>query len=189
VIVELFGPSGSGKSYFAARLAAEHNVKPVRVHFGQKYLFAASFVLQHREFARRIFAMWNAETRKNPILRGNKLYRLISFMAKEQKARRMGGGVIDEGIVQYFLILYEGEAPVDEVRDCLALLERTDYFVCIVESDVTTRFRRMRERGKISRWELGEDYTRRWQDVLQSNAERLKPVLTSLFRCEIVRND
>jgi hypothetical protein len=189
VIVELFGPSGSGKSYVAARLAAEHNLKPVRVRFGQKYLFATAFAFRHREFARRIFAMWNAETRKNPVLRGNKLYRLISFMAKEQKARRMGGGVIDEGIIQYFLILYEGDAPVEDVRDCLALLERPDYFVCIVESDVATRFRRMRERGKVSRWELGEDYTRRWQDVLQSNAERLKPVLMSLFRCEIVRND
>lgn len=189
MIVELFGPSGSGKSFFAARLAAEHNLKQVRVRFGQKYFYATRFALTHRAFARRIFAMWNEETRRNPVLRGNKLYRLISFMAKEQKARAMGGGVIDEGIIQYSLILYEGDAPVNAVRDCLALLERPDYFVCIIESDVATRFRRMKERGKVSRWELGEDYTRRWQDVLQANAERLKPILTSLFRCEIVRND
>jgi hypothetical protein len=189
VIVELFGPSGSGKSFVAASLAAEHHVKPVRLRFGQKYFFAARFALSHRKFARRIFAMWNAETQRTPVLRGNKLYRLISFMAKEQKARAMGGGVIDEGIIQYFLILYEGEAPVDEVRNCLALLEPPDYLICIVESDVATRFRRMEERGKVSRWELGDDYTRRWQQVLQANAERLKPVLTSLFRCEIIRND
>jgi hypothetical protein len=189
VIVELFGPSGSGKSYFVARVAAEHRVRPIRVHFGQKYLFALIFVLRHRQFARRIFAMWNSETRKTPVLRGNKLYRLISFMAKEQKARMKGGGVIDEGIIQYFLILYEDTAPVAQVYDCLALLRRPDYFVCIIESDVATRFRRMEERGKVSRWELGDAYVRRWQDVLQSNAELLKPVLTSLFRCETVRND
>jgi hypothetical protein len=54
---------------------------------------------------------------------------------------------------------------------------------------VATRFRRMEERGKVSRWELGDDYVRHWQDALQSNMERLTPVLSSLFRCEIVRND
>jgi hypothetical protein len=189
VIVELFGPSGSGKSYFTKRLAAEHRVKRIRLRFGQKYLLAIIFVLRHRAFARRIFALWNSETRKTPVLRGNKLYRLISFMAKEQKARLYRGGVIDEGLIQYFLILFEGEAPVAEVRDCLALLQRPDYLVCIVQSDVAIRFERMKKRGKVSRWELGDAYVHRWQDVLQSNMERLTPVLTSLFRCEIVRND
>jgi len=184
----MFGPAGSGKSFHAARLAAEYQVRRIRVGFGRKYLFAIWFALTHRDFARHIFHIWNAETRKNPVLRGNKLYRLISFMAKEQKARCQRGGVIDEGIIQYFLILYEGEAPAAEVRDCLALLQRPDYLVCIVESDVATRFHRMQERGKVSRWELGDAYVRRWQDVLQSNTQRLKPVLTSLFRCEIVRN-
>jgi hypothetical protein len=185
----MFGPSGSGKSHFVRRLAAEHNVKRIRVRFGQKYLLAILFALLHRAFAKQAFAMWNAETRRSPVLRGNKLYRLISFMAKEQKARLYRGGVIDEGLIQYFLILFEREVPVAEVRDCLALLQRADYLICIVESDVATRFRRMEERGKVSRWELGDAYVRRWQDVLQSNMERLTPVLTSLFRCEIVRND
>jgi cytidylate kinase len=189
VIVELFGPSGSGKSYHVKRLAAEHNTKRIRVRFGQKYLLAAIFALLNPGFVRRVFAMWNAETRRTPTLRGNKLYRLISFMAKEQKARIRGGGIIDEGIIQYFLILYEDATPIAEVEECLALLRRPDYLVCIVESDVATRFRRMEERGKVSRWELGDAYVRHWQDVLQSNVTGLKPVLQSLFACEIVHNE
>jgi hypothetical protein len=185
----MFGPSGAGKSFLIKNLVTEHNVRRIRVRFGQKYILAGLFALLHREFAKRVFKLWNAETRKNPVLRSEKLFRLISFMSKEQKARLYRGGVIDEGIIQYFLILFEGEAPVAQVRDCLALLQRPDYRICIVQSDIATRFERMKRRGKVSRWELGDDYVRRWQDVLQTNMGLLTPVLTSLFHCDIVRND
>lgn len=189
MIVELFGPSGSGKSTIAARLAAEQNLKIVRVGFGQKYPLALLFALTHPKVAARLFQLWNAKTRANNILRGKKFFRLISFLSKEQKARLSGGGVIDEGLFQFFLILHEDAIVPSEVEHCLEPLPRDGYRICIVESDPTTRFKRSEGRGKVSRHEFGEDYVKRWQDVLDTNATAMKVILTAMFAIQIIRND
>jgi hypothetical protein len=189
VIVDLFGPSGSGKSYLASRLAAQHDLPLVRVRFGQKYFFALLFASHYPRLVARLLRLWQDQTRDNRVLRGEKLLKLISFLAKEQKARWLGGGVIDEGIFQYFLILHEGKISPPEIEDCLALLPADGYRICIVETDLATRFTRMQARGKVSRWELGEAYTKHWQDILETNAAALKPILMARYACEIQRND
>jgi hypothetical protein len=189
VIVELFGPSGSGKSYLASRLAVEYEISLVRVSFGQKHLLALLFALGHPRLSFRLLSLWHRRTRETRTLRRKKLYRLVSFLAKEQKARLMGGGVVDEGIFQFFLILHEEKISPPEIAHCLAPLARADYLVCIVESGPATRLARMQARGEVSRWELGDDYVKRWQQTLETNAAELKAILSADFRCLVRRND
>jgi len=189
VIVELFGPSGSGKSYLVPGLAAQHHVPVIDVAFGQKHFLAALFALRRPRLTYRLVRLWHLKTRDDRTLRRKKLYRLISFLSKEQKARLRRGGVIDEGLFQFFLILHEQKVSPAEIEECLALLRSEDYLVCIVESGRETRLRRMRERNKISRGGLGEAYQKRWQDTLETNAAELKTLLTSRFTCTVQRND
>jgi hypothetical protein len=189
VIVELFGPSGSGKSYLAMGIAAEHRLPVIKVRFGQKHVLALLFALGHPRLTARLVRLWHRKTREDPILRGKKFYRLVSFLAKEQMARLRRGGVIDEGIFQFFLILHERKVSAPEIEDCLALLRTDDYLVYIIESDRQTRLRRMQQRKKISRGGLGEAYQKRWQDTLETNAVDLKALLAARFRCIVRRND
>jgi hypothetical protein len=189
VIVELFGPSGTGKSYLASRLATERKLPLVRVSFGQKHLLAALFALRNPRLVFRLVRLWQRKTRTMRTLRGKKLYRLISFLAKEQKARWLGGGVIDEGLFQFFLILHEEKIVPAEIENCLAPVPRQDYLICIIESDRETRMRRMRRRGKISRAGQGEAYLAHWQDTLEINAVELKAILQDRYACVVQRND
>jgi hypothetical protein len=189
VIVELFGPSGSGKSYLVPGLAAEHRLPVIRVGFGQKNILALLFALGHPRLTWRLVRLWHSATREDRTLRGKKFYRLISFLSKEQKARLLRGGVIDEGLLQYFLILHERPVSAPRIEACLALLRPADYLVCIVESSRETRLRRMTERGKVSRGVLGADYQERWQDTLETNAAALSALLTARFTCIVKRND
>jgi dephospho-CoA kinase len=189
VIVEFFGPSGSGKSHLVPGLAAEHRLPVIRVGFGQTHALALLFALTHPRLTWRLLRLWNRKTREDSTLRGKKLYRLISFLAKEQKARLLRGGVIDEGLLQYFLILHERRIVPAEIEECLTLLPASGYLVCIVESDRETRVRRMQARGKVSRGALGEDYQKRWQDTLEENAAALSALLKARFTCRVMRND
>ncbi|GEM_PF-6782513 len=189
MIVDLFGPPGSGKSFLAPRLAAEHNVPTVRLRFGQKYALALMFFATQRPLARALLRLWDLHTRAYPLRRRKKLKRLISFVAKEQKARLRGGGVVDEGIFQYLLVLHEAPVVPAQIDAVLRHLDPGDYLVCIVETRRETRVKRMIDRGSVSRGELGEAYQDKWQSVLAANAGLLAGMFQGRFRCQIVKND
>ena len=189
MIVDMFGPPGSGKSFLAPQLAAEHKVPQIRLRFGQKYALALMFFVTQRPLAMALFRQWDSHTREFPLRRRIKLRRLISFVAKEQKARLKGGGVVDEGIFQYLLVLHEAPVVPAQINAILRHMDPADHLVCIVETRRETRIQRMIDRGKVSRGELGEDYQRKWQAVLAANADALAALFRKRFRCQTVKND
>jgi dephospho-CoA kinase len=188
VIVELAGLPGSGKSFLAPKIAAEHGVSIVRVgRLGQRRLYALLFGLLHPRLVLRLLATCRAQSRG--ALRRMKTHRLVSALAKEQKARMIGGGLIDEGIFQILLTLYETPAEPARIEEMLSLLPKAAYRVCFVEAAEETRQSRMQARGKTPRSELGPAHQEPWQRTLAANLATLKSAVIARFDGVTVRND
>lgn len=160
----------------------------VRVgRLGQRPLYALLFGLLHPSLALRLFAICRAQSQG--ALRRMKIHRLVSALAKEQKARTVGGGLIDEGLFQVLLTLYETPAEPATIEEMLSLLPKAAYRVCFVEADDETRRSRMQARGKIPRGELGPAHQAQWQRTLAVNLATLKSAVIARFDGVTVRND
>jgi dephospho-CoA kinase len=188
VIVELVGLPGSGKSFLAPKIAAEHGVSIVRVgRLGQRPLCALLFGLLHPRLTLRLLSVCREQSQG--ALRRMKIHRLVSALAKEQKARILGGGLIDEGIFQILLTLYESFAEPATIEEMLSMLPKAAYRVCFVEADDERRRRRMQARGKVPRVELGPAHQMQWQKTLAANLATLKSAVIARFDGVTVRND
>lgn len=188
MIVELVGLPGSGKSFLAPRIAAEHGVPIVRVgRLGQRPLYALLFAFSHPRLAFQLLAISHEQSQG--ALRQIKRHRLVSALAKELKVRILGGGLIDEGLFQILLTLYEAPAEPARTEELLSMLPKADYRVYFVEAPEEMRQRRVRERGKTPRGELGPAYEAKWGRTLTANLATLKSLAPRRFDCVNVRND
>ena len=190
MILELVGLPGSGKTFLAPILAKKHDMPVVSTNwFGERYLLALLFFLTHFELSCQMLRRVRIDTAPYPYLKRRKLRRFISIVAREQKARLLGKGLIDEGLFQYLITIYENEAPAGEIEYFLGLLDRGIYRVYLLEVDDMTRARRMAQRGKTPRAHMGPEYQQHWQQISRKNFVRLKSLLLKQFNATVYNND
>ncbi len=187
MIVELVGAPGAGKSTLAPALAARHGVPIVKIgRLGQRHFYFALFALRNWRFTVGALREFRRQNRACPALRGEvKARRFRSMGAKLAKARLTGGGLIDEGVFQGILKIFEHRAASDEIARWLDLVRTPPDRVYIVNAPEALRVERQFARGNVPRHDLNwED----WHAAFAANLDALTPMLVERYNGEIVSN-
>lgn len=190
MIVELVGAPGAGKTHLAPDLAARCNVRTVRFgRLGQRYFYFALYAFANRDLVRTVYRDIRQQEREMPSLRAvRKWRRFMSMGAKTAKARLLGGGLIDEGVFQAIVKMFEKEATAEDLNRYLKLIRQLPDRVYVIEASDTERQNRMEARKNIPRPDLSGRDWQRWHRSFTANVETLKPILLERFNGEICRN-
>jgi hypothetical protein len=190
MIVELVGAPGAGKTHLAPILAARCGVPVITVgRLGQRHFYFALFAMRNWRLTREIFREFRRQERAHPELRAEvKGRRFRSMGAKLAKARLIGGGLVDEGLFQGVLKIFEDPATPEQLEYWLSLIETPPDRVFIVDAPEDQRVARMHARGNVPRLYLGEDNWHHWHAAFTTNFEALKPILLARYHGELVEN-
>ncbi len=187
MIVELVGAPGAGKSYLAPAIAARCEVPIIRIgRMGQRHFYFAIFALRNRRLTRAIFAEFRRQERGCPELRSElKARRYRSMGAKLAKAWLLGGGLVDEGVFQGILKIFEDVATPAELEHWLSLIGTPPDRVFIIEAPQAERLERQCARGNVPRQDLGWE---KWHAAFEANLAALKPILLARYNAEVCEN-
>lgn len=170
MIIEFFGLPGSGKTCCAQACARKEGLRVVEVeNRAAVYLWALVFACVRPAlffaFAKRIIK----ENKRNVILVRHKLFLLhLHAMAKEGRALFTRGNVIlDEGLFQAILSVYEREIGEEEVHVLARHFGKRE--IRLVYAPAGQREERLRRRARIPRQFLGKTYLGKWFPVLEKN--------------------
>jgi dephospho-CoA kinase len=185
MIVELVGAPGAGKSYLAPILAARCGVPVIKIgRLGQRHFYFALFAMKNWRLTRSALREFRRQERAWPELRTElKGRRFRSMGAKSAKARLIGGGLIDEGIFQGLLKIFEDAATPAEIAHWLSLIGTPPDRVFIVDAPRDERLARQHARGNVPRRDLGWEH---WHASFEANIETLKPILLARYNGEVV---
>jgi len=190
VIVELVGAPGAGKTYLAPILAARCGVPVIKIgRLGQRHFYFALYALTHSRLTREVHREFRRQEREHPELRGVfKWRRFMSMGAKLAKARLLGGGLIDEGIFQGVLKIFEDPATPEQLEHYLRLIGTPPDRVYIIDVPDAQRTARMQARNNFPRRDLGEENWQHWHKSFAANVATLTPILLARYRGEICEN-
>lgn len=187
MIVELVGAPGAGKSFLAPKIAARHNIPIIRIgRLGQRHFYFALFAARNWKFTLAAMREFRRQEAAWPELRTElKARRFRSMGAKMAKARLIGGGLIDEGVFQGILKIFEHAATPEELNAWLVLIGTPPDRVYIIDAPENERLTRQRERKNIPRENLGWE---KWHTSFVANLEALNPILVARYNGEVVTN-
>lgn len=187
MIVELVGAPGAGKSFLAPKIAARHNVPIIKIgRLGQRHFYFALFAARNWKLTTACFREFRRQEAAWPELRTEvKARRFRSMGAKIAKARLIGGGLIDEGVFQGILKIFEHTATPSELEAWLNLIGTPPDRVYIVDAPESERLARQRARKNVPRENLGWE---KWHTSFVANLEALKPILVTRYGGEVLGN-
>jgi hypothetical protein len=187
MIVELVGAPGAGKSFLAPQIAARHNIPIIKIgRLGQRHIYFALFAARNWKLTTAAFREFRRQEAAWPELRTEvKARRFRSMGAKMAKAQLLGGGLIDEGVFQGILKIFEDTVTPEELDRWLSLIGTPPDRVYIVDAPENQRLARQRARKNVPREKLGWE---KWHNAFVANLEMLKPILVARYNGEIVTN-
>jgi dephospho-CoA kinase len=191
VIVDLVGAPGAGKSHLAPQLAKQYNIPIITVgRLGQRNFYFTLFALANRQLVTEVRREFRRQVAANPELgKARKWRRFMSMGAKLGKARLMGGGLIDEGLFQGILKIFEKPATAAEIERYTQMIGTKPDRVIIVEAGDALRYDRMEQRKDFPRPYLSAETWQHWHDAFTANVATLKPILIERFGAVVVHND
>ena len=190
MIVELVGAPGAGKTHMAPVIAQRCGVRIIKIgRLGQRHFYFALYALSHWQLTREAFTEFRRQVREHPGLKSVlKWRRFMSMGAKIAKAEMLGGGLIDEGIFQGVLKIFEDPATPEQLEHYLRLIGRAPDRVFFIEASDALRYDRMEARNEFPRRDLGEDNWQHWHKSFTANIALIKPILLARYHGEIVEN-
>jgi dephospho-CoA kinase len=170
MIIEFFGLPGAGKTHKAQELSLEKNIPIISIQNRyEKYGLVFLYMLLHPLVVLFFLRTLARENKHDKALLHHKIRNLFfNCIAREQKGVFHKECIIDEGLWQCALGIFEREVVEVDIRDCTNYIFRKRV-VFIVETPREERMRRMQARGRVPRGFRDGAYQERWLSVMEKN--------------------
>lgn len=170
MIIELYGLPGSGKTTAAQKIKELHGLVPVTIGTRRELCsFAVKFAARNPRafFFTMFYIITNSRNLK--MLYYKFMNVLLYRVAKYEKAWETDGyALLDEGLFQNILSLFEKPTAEDKLVRYARILPKPDFLV-MFNIDRTERLKLLAARKRIPRKEFGEEYRARWEEAMECN--------------------
>lgn len=190
MITEYFGLPGSGKTYLAEQHSHVRGARLIEARgCFERYAWAIFFFcIRPRECSILLKEILNENKHDITLLRHKIHVLYLNTIAKEGKAFfSRKESIIDEGLAQAILSLYEREACVEDLSLFIRLFRGRK--MCLVTAPREKREERMRARMRFPREFLGEEYRARWFPLLEKNHTIISAWIKQHFHYVEIRNE
>lgn len=193
MIVHLFGLPGSGKDYIAENHFEKRGFRVVKVKRKmEKYSLLLLYIVFHpikfTALVRKLF-----QENKNYSLVKVKLdFLLFRYLAIQMKAAiwqniLKSKVVVPEGLATFPLSIFERKIEEKDLRWYEKILEKKED-IYLVFTEEKTRMERMARRKRFPRSYLGEDYQKKWEEVLKINYKVICDFYSKRFNLKKIEN-
>ncbi len=185
----LFGLPGAGKTYLASRYGREtgYAVSSGPIRRRRRYWLGLRYTARHPYLVASVLIKVVRENHSRRKLLFYKVHNLfMSALAREEQVRERLNSIVDEGLLQLLLSIYERRITKAEAKACLQNIVRRNDRIWLVEADKNLRLERMHIRKRIPRSEHGLDYMYSWMAVSEHNYEIFKEVIQEQCECRII---
>ena len=176
-ITEVIGLPGAGKTHYVGGKQVLVKGRACR------YWWALLFSIKHPKIAWHFLYKTVRTPQVRPALKNKALFLLFGAFAREYKARP--GQIIDEGLYQYILSLYEVTVSRKAVKDDITILAPLRRGVLHFRTDETIRESRMQERGRWFSKNLSKAETERFLVSLKETEMYLAELLQEQANYEV----
>lgn len=177
MLTECVGVPGSGKTTYVHNVVTQGTMTTPPLYVGKWY--ALRYIVMHPLFTTRWIRVLVSESNRTHTwgIARHKFAIFLNTIARLSWAAHMKGEVIiDEGIVQRLLTLFEHRLSDQEIQHYFTGIPYADHVVFIDTPDIPLD---QRKKG-VGRQSLGEVYAREWIGVVADNLESLKK--SNLFK-------
>jgi len=189
MIYEFFGLPGSGKTFLAMRFSKENKIPLIEINSRtEKYFWVALFVCAHPMLFFLLLKKIIKENKNDSALfRHKTLFLCLRTIAKEGKSFFKRDAVIDEGLYQALLYLFERKVQKSELACFSPLFKRRTARIVVANAD--TRRERMQSRGRVPRAFLNNAYRERWFPILDHNFDVISGWIKENFSYKEINNE
>jgi hypothetical protein len=191
MITRFVGLPGAGKSHLADMYAKDEKRPLIGVSNRlDKYFFSFVFLILKPLTFFHFFKQVFRETQRNTaLLRWKLTVLLFPAFAREAKAVFHKNPVLDEGLLQFILSIYDREIGEGELNKYTYYLDPKKCRVLLVEASTDVRERRMRGRNRIPRQVFGQSYAEQRLSILERNYTPFKSFITRNYTNDTLIND
>jgi len=190
MIYEFFGLPGAGKSFLSVVFSQSTGYKLISIgSLRERNFYFTCFCLLHPWETFILLYLLAKENINNIDLFKHKLRELfIEVLACEQKANRERNAIVDFGLAQFAISLFERKVDSRDLFFLVKILKPEKFFIKIVDCPVEVRKERMNKRGRIPRSSFGEEYVRMITPIWEYNYLQVRSFYLKNFKCEIINN-
>lgn len=190
MVIEFFGLPGSGKTYCAERFARESGLPLIEVHGRpQTYFWAFVFACVRPRMFFFLLKEIAKENRRDTRLLRHKIHNLyLRAVAKEGKTFLRRDAVIDEGLFQVLLYLFERRIEKMGLGSFSFLFQDRTAHIVTARADI--RRGRMQSRGRTPRAFLSTEYREcHWFPILEHNSNVIAAWIKEHFPYKEIHNE
>ncbi len=177
MIIELFGPVGSGKTTIAKQLRDNENFVVVKIDNKAELIwYGLKFYWRYPALGARMIVWFARSCQVKSCCRiavSILLYRPAVYM----KAKKIRKAVIDEGLRQNILSIFNREVAENEMEKYLQFLPPVDLLVGVAVAEAELEARLERRQKSFRRVWLSEDERKRWDITVRKNFAVMKNCL------------
>ena len=176
---ELFGPPGSGKTYYIKH----YYRKQITLTRIQKIFWFLFSFFKHPLFY--TYILKEIFFQKTPLkIYLKKVILLIDFGSRTEYNLNKEG-IVEDTLVQYIYSLYDYKITLTKVKKYFTKLFYSPKKILIFEIPDELRIKRQIERKRFSRRQYGEKYFMRWRNVSKSNYKIIVKYIKQTFNYDI----
>jgi thymidylate kinase len=181
MIIELYGLPRSGKTTLAKKIVKKTDFKIIKIRERRELLFYNFlFLIKHPvKFLKLLFFVISNSLSKPRVFYYKLMNCFFDYNAKYQKALRHKNAILDQGYFQNIISLFDKKIDSAIFKKYLKLILLPDkLFVLDVPSEELKK--RIKKGAKLARSKFGQEYLKKWLEVIKKNDHFFKSNIDDL---------
>jgi len=192
-VIEFVGMPGSGKTFWATSNQYPSSAFTyLEVSGRERFVLTFQFFISKPFLFCKLVYLLIKNSKKDLSLIKHKIFFLLFFAcALEIKSKKLPNPLIDQGLLQVFLCMYDQAVSLERIHNDFELIrkELTMRTIVFVEASQNVRMKRIDSRKRMPRSNFGSTYVESFLAAVASNYPTIKSCIAETFPSKTINGE